>query len=208
MATRLEPTEDVAADTLNDALLVRAQRALLRASREVDERVAADAVSAPSDALVLLRLLEQPEVLDALRAADPLAPARVRGIEARLQLIELAGGLLSAADVATVLGLTRQAVEKRRRAARLLAVSLGRRGYRYPAFQFVGGQTLPGLARILAALESRDAWTQVHFFVNRRTDLGDRSPAEVLLPTAGFRDGDPADAVIDAAEADLDQGAA
>ncbi|ODS51866.1 MAG: hypothetical protein ABS36_19020 [Acidobacteria bacterium SCN 69-37] len=198
----------MAADTLNDALLVRAQRALLQAAGEADERVAADAVSAPSDALVLLRLLEQPEVLDALRAADSLAPARVRGIGARLQLIELAGGLLSVAEVAAVLDLTRQAIEKRRRAGRLLAVSLGRRGYRYPAFQFVDGQTLPGLERVLAVLGSRDAWTQMHFFVNRRPDLGDRSPAEVLLPTLDVRDDDPADAVIEAAEAALDQGAA
>jgi hypothetical protein len=208
MAVRLEPADNLAADTLNEALLVRVQRALLRASREVDQRVAADAVSASSDALVLLRLLEQPEVLEGLRAADPLAPARVRGIGARLELIELAGGLLSAAEVATELGLTRQAVEKRRRAARLLAVSLGRRGYKYPAFQFAGGGTLPGLERVLAALGTRDAWTQLRFFVLRRGDLGDRSPVEVLRPAANARDGDPADAVIEAAEADLDQGAA
>jgi hypothetical protein len=207
MGIRLEPADEVSANTANEALLTRARRALVRASREIDEHVAADVVSASSDALVLLRLLEQPAVLDALCAADPLAPARVRGIDARLKLIERSGGLLSAAEAAHLLGLTRQAIEKRRRAGRLLSVSLGRRGYRYPAFQFAGGRTLPGLERVLAALGGRDPWTQVSFFLNGRSDLDGRSPVELLQPAQGPLERDSVDAVVEAAEADLDQGA-
>jgi hypothetical protein len=193
--------ERTAAATLATALLTRTRRAVADVTRDVDDRTAADAVSASSDALVLVRLLEQPEVLDALRAADALAPARLRGIEARAKLVDLAGGLASSEEASAALGLTRQAIEKRRRAGRLLALSLGKRGYRYPVFQFGEGRTLPGLERVLDALEGTDAWTALAFFVNRRAELGDRSPVELL------RIGQ-VDAVIEAAGTIREQGAA
>lgn len=199
-ATKLESGSKASA-TLADALVTRTRRAVTTMTSGVDARTAADAVAASSDALVLLRLLEQPELLESLRAADPLAPARLRGIDARRKLVDLAGGLLSSEEAATTLGLTRQAIEKRRRAGRLLCLSLGKRGYRYPAFQFVDGKTLSGLERVLDALKDRDAWTQLSFFVNRRAELGNRKP--VALLQAGRIDD-----VVEAAEADADQGAA
>jgi hypothetical protein len=112
------------------------------------------------------------------------------------------------ADAAAVLGITRQGVEKRRRSGRLLSVSLGKRGYRYPAFQFVDGHALPGIARVLAALEGKDPWTQLSFFVNRRSDLDGRSPVEVLQLAVGAAEDDRVDVVVEAAEAEADQGAA
>lgn len=199
--TKTTPARARRPGNLADALLMRTRRAVEQMTRDVDARAAADAVSAASDALVVLRLLEQPEALESLRGADPLAPARLRGIDARKKLVDLAGGLLSSEDAAMALGLTRQAVEKRRRAGRLLSLSLGRRGYRYPAFQFADGATLTGLERVLDALTGRDAWTQLAFFLNRRVDLANQSPVTRL------RRGD-VDAVVDAAGADAHQGAA
>jgi len=78
------------------------------------------------------------------------------------------------------LGLSRQAVDKRRRAGRLLALSFGRRGYRYPAFQVVDGDVQPGLERVIAALADQDGWSRLAFFVNRRSDLNDESPLSLL----------------------------
>lgn len=207
MAMKLE-LSGTSPKTLTDALTARTSRALKRVTEGVDATVAADAVSEPSDTLVLLRLLEQPSVLELMRTADPLAPARLRGVEAKARLVELASGLLSAAEAAAALGITRQGIEKRRRAGRLLAVSLGRRGYRYPAFQFVDGQTLPGLDRVLAALKGQDPWTQLSFFVNRRSDLDGRSPLDRLQPTVNRPAVNPEDEVVQLAEADADQGAA
>jgi hypothetical protein len=89
-------------------------------------------------------------------------------------MIDLAGGTLSSEEAARALHLTRQAVEKRRRAGRLLALSLGRRGHRYPAFQF-GEGGLPGLERVLGALKDHDPWTQLAFFVTRQSDLDDQT---------------------------------
>ena len=142
--------------------------------------MAAEALSESSDSLALLKLLEQPRILEELHKSDPLARARLRGVPARKQLVELAGGVLSSDEVAELLGLTRQAVDKRRRAGRLLALAFGKRGHRYPAFQFVEGRLLPGLEQVLAALKAHDPWTQLSFFVNRSSDLNDESPVTVL----------------------------
>jgi hypothetical protein len=208
MAARSASAKAASSATLAEALGARAARAVVQMTSDVDERVASEAVSASSDALVLLRLFERPEVLESLRAADPLAPARLRGIAARRRLVDLAGGLLSAEQAGDELGITRQAIEKRRRAGRLLSLLLGRRGYRYPAFQFVDGHTLPGLERVLDALSGRDPWTQVSFFVNRRSDLDGRSPVQLLQATRRRPDRDVVDAIVEAAEAEMEQGAA
>ncbi|HVW04458.1 MAG TPA: hypothetical protein VHB78_05585 [Vicinamibacterales bacterium] len=208
MAARSASAKAASSATLAEALGARAARAVVQMTSGVDERAASEAVSASSDALVLLRLFERPEVIESLRASDPLAPARLRGVEARRKLIDLAGGLLSAEAAGDALGITRQAIEKRRRAGRLLSLSLGKRGYRYPTFQFVEGHTLPGLERVLDALRGRDPWTQVSFFVNRRSDLDGRSPVQLLQSIRRRPDRDVVDAVIEAAEADAEQGAA
>lgn len=165
---------------LHAALVARLLKAVADVAEDVEERLAAEAVSESSDPLTLVRLLEQPQMLDELRAVAPLAPARLRGIAARKRLIELAGGALSADEAAEALGLTRQAVDKRRRGGKLLALSAGKRGYRYPAFQFVSGGVLPGLERVLGTLSHHDAWMRLSFLVNRSSDLNDESPIAVL----------------------------
>ncbi|MGE3841402.1 MAG: hypothetical protein AB7I50_07430 [Vicinamibacterales bacterium] len=177
METWLAPLE---VTPLQSALARRLMKALLTAAAEADESLAADAVSESSDVLSVVRLLEQPGILAELSAADPLAPARLRGVAARHALLERAGGTLSTEEVAAALNLSRQAVDKRRRAGRLLALSFGRRGYRYPAFQFVDGDVLPGLERVLPELGDQDVWSRLAFFVNRRSDLGDKAPASLL----------------------------
>ena len=149
-------------------------------TEKVDHAVATEAVSESSYPLTLVRVLKRPEILDELRRADPLAQARLRGITARQQLIDMAGGVLSSDQAADALGLTRQAVDRRRRAGKLPAISAGKRGYRYPAFQFASGGVLPGLETVLNALEPHDPWMQLSFFVNPSSDLDGESPVAVL----------------------------
>jgi len=55
----------------------------------------------------------------------------------------------------SLLHLTRQAGQTTVK-GQLLVVSLGRRGYLYPAWQFQAGQVLPGLERVLASLKDYD----------------------------------------------------
>lgn len=165
---------------LQSALARRLMKALLSAATEASESVAADVVAESSDVLSVVRLLEQPGILADLSAIDPLAPARLRGVAARHVLLARAGGTLSSEEAAETLGLSRQAVDKRRRAGKLLALSFGKRGYRYPVFQFVDGDVLPGLDRVLAELADQDGWSRLAFFVNRRSDLRDKSPVSLL----------------------------
>jgi hypothetical protein len=186
---------------LQSALARRLLKAVLSAAAEADESVAAEAVSESSDALSVVRLLEQPEILAHLSAIDPLAPARLRGIAVRHALLEHAGGTLSSEEVAETLGLSRQAVDKRRRTDKLLALAFGRRGYRYPACQFVDGNVLTGLDRVLAELGDDDGWSRLAFLVSRRSDLDDESPLSRLEQNDIER-------VVQAARAAGDHGAA
>lgn len=182
------------------ALATRLFRAIADVTHDVDEQSVADALSASSDSLAVLRVLEQPAVVESLKASDPLGPARLRGVAARHQLIEAAGGALSSAQLADALGLTRQAVDKRRRAGKLLALSVGRRGYRYPAFQVVNGELLKDLEQVLEGLSGHDAWAQLAFLVTAQSDLEGRTPVDCLKD--GHRE-----AVLRAATSLAEQGA-
>ena len=168
---------------------------------KLGDQYLSDAVSAPTGYLVLLNVLKTPDVLEALQAADPLAPALVQGIEAKKRLLDEHGGVLTSEQVAKRIGLTHQAVEKRRSKGKLIAVSKGRRGYLYPAWQFTGGSVLPGLERVLDALSAHDEWTRIIFFVNGNVRLSGRTPLEALK-------GGDFDSVIAAAEAYGEHGAA
>lgn len=106
--------------------------------------------------------------------------------------MEKAGGVLGVAEVAGLLGLKRDAVDKRRKRERLVAVDLGRHGWRYPAFQFAADGLLPGLEEALEALRPEDGWVALSFFLEGAEELGGRTPAEALA------DGD-ARAVVEAA---------
>ncbi len=162
------------------AFLARALNALARLTPELGERALGDAAGAPSDYAVLLRALEAPDALAVLRRDDPLAPARIRGLKARAQLLEAEGGTLTAEQVAALLNITRQAVDKRRRAGRLLALSTGRRGCAYPAWQFGPEGVLPGFEEVLAALTVRGPWTQAAFFLGGNLYLDGETPLAEL----------------------------
>lgn len=158
------------------AFLARALNALARLAPRLEERALGDAAGALSDYAALLSALEQPDALGALQAEDLLATARVRGLRARAHLLAAEGGTLSVEAAANLLGVTRQAINKRRRAGRLLALSTGRHGYAYPAWQFGANSVLPGLEEVLADLHEHDPWTQAGFFLNGSLDLDGAAP--------------------------------
>jgi len=164
------------------AFAQRVVNAVLDLTDDLDDRCLADLVSSPSNLDALLRALSTPEAQVVLRAhdPDPLAPARLRGLHAREQLLSAEGGMLGVDEVARTLDLTRQGVDKRRRAGRLLAISTGRHGYQYPAWQFTATGVLPGLEPVLEALSGHDAWMQLVFFVSGNVRLNNESPLAEL----------------------------
>jgi hypothetical protein len=147
---------------------------------QLHEAALKDALKAPTEFGTILQALESPEVAASVRDQDPLAMARLRGIEAKRRILTGDGGMLSAARVGGILTISRQAVEKRRKAGRLIGVSLGRRGFGYPAWQFSERGTLPHLEVVLDALKQNDAWTKLVFFASENVVTDGRKPLEVL----------------------------
>jgi hypothetical protein len=167
---------------------------------QVHEAALKDALKAPTEFDTILHALERPEVAAAVRNQDPLAMARLRGIDAKRRMLTDEGGILSAEKVGEVLTISRQAVEKRRKAGRLIGVSLGRRGFGYPAWQFSERGTLPGLEVALDALKPHDAWTKLVFFTSENAVTDGKKPLDVL------RSGD-IEKVVAAAQTYGEQGA-
>ncbi len=159
--------------------MMRAIKAVLKFT-ELSEDSIIDAARSPRDLDVLVKGLLANPIVEDLKAIEPLTPAFIRGYEAKRKLIEEHGGTLSAEKVGELLGITRQAVEKRRQAGKLLALTIGRHGYRYPAWQFNESGTLPGLEQVLSVLASHDKWMQTAFFVSRNPRLNGRTPQEML----------------------------
>lgn len=139
-----------------------------------------DVADASSDLEVLLRILEMPESVRVLSETDPLAAAKVRGLRAREQLLNVEGGVVSSEQAADLLHMSRQGIDKRRKKGQLIGLSIGRRGYVYPVWQFVQGGTLPGLESVLSELRDHDAWMQTAFMVNANTRLNRESPLAKL----------------------------
>jgi hypothetical protein len=130
-----------------------------------DESLAA-ALEAPSDFGGLARLLSDSAALGvSLETVDPLAEAVARGAEIKQELLREAGGGWSSPRVAELLGITRQAVDKRRRAGKLLALQTGQGDHVYPVCQFADGEVLPGLDRFLAAFAGGGPWVRLSVLV-------------------------------------------
>lgn len=167
-------------DALRSVVLARSLNALAEAMAR-DARGLEDVASAPSDLAVLLRMLERPEALEALLAEDPLAAARLRGIEARSKLLEQEGGAVPAGELGLMLGgITPQAVNKRRKAGRLLGLPVGESRYRYPVWQVEGGSVLPGFEEVLKVFGVEDPWMRAAFFLGGNARLGGERPLDEL----------------------------
>ena len=164
---------------LMQVFMMRAINAVLRFT-ELSEDSIVDAAKSPRDLDVLVKGLLASPIVEDLKAIEPLTPAFIRGYEAKRKLIEDHGGTFSAEKIGEVLGISRQAVEKRRQAGKLLALTIGRHGYRYPVWQLYESGTLPGLEQVLRVLSSHDQWMQTAFFVSKNPRLNNRTPKEML----------------------------
>jgi hypothetical protein len=147
---------------------------------DLSEEVLVGASSTPDNWHAVLRAMGSPEMLRQMQASDPLANAFLRGIEARIRLIQENGGVFSTEQVARYLDVTQQAVTKRRHSRQLLGLTFRRRGCMYPAWQFVQSGTVPGLHDVLMALAEDDEWMQNVFFITPNTRLAGLRPLEYL----------------------------
>jgi hypothetical protein len=141
----------------------------------------AEALSAPTGAGAVARLLADAAALGAAGELDPLAASIALGAETRADLARRAGGLLTAAQMGKVLGgISRQAVDKRRRASQLLAMRVGA-DWRYPAAQADrDGNVPPGFAGVLQAMRDAGPWATLDFLLAPDTTLGGLTPLDAL----------------------------
>jgi hypothetical protein len=166
--------------SLDRAFRQRAGNALQRMYENVGEETVVSALGAPSDLGALARALAETIAADpATRELDPYAAALARGAEHREQLLQQAGGALSAERVGQILHISRQAVDKRRANRKLLAVKQAG-DWRYPVFQFENDGPADALKTVIAALDDPSGWSSLDFLLTPDSVLEGHAPAEAL----------------------------
>jgi hypothetical protein len=135
------------------------------------------------------------------RVPDPLMAAVRRGRSIMRELLRLSGAPMTAAKAARYLGVRAVDVRRMRDGHGLLSLGVDPLEV-YPAWQFRGGGTLPGLRRVLRSLAmgGHDEWSSLAFLVGNRKDLGGQSPLDRMM-AGGWR------AVLDMARAAEPDGA-
>jgi hypothetical protein len=112
-----------------------------------------------------------------------LERAQARATVAKVDLLKRAD-MLTGAQLAERLGLTRATIDKRRTEGKLLALDFGtKRGFRYPAWQSDLVQDAEARAtfeQVLRSLEEEGVWSRYRFFTQAAPALGGVSPTEAL----------------------------
>lgn len=118
---------------------------------------------------------ETPAELDALNQA--LAAATARGDASRRDLLNRPD-MLTLAEVAKRLGMSRDTTNRRRQDGLLLAVQGEARGFRYPEWHIVDGQILKGIDTVIA--RTGNGWA-AFFALQRIYPSAGQSGRELLL---------------------------
>jgi hypothetical protein len=165
---------------LRDVFLRRTLGALERISENITEQTLIHALAAPTDLGGLARVIGDATIVDdATRKLDPLATALARDAEQRETLLARSAGVLSAEEVGRILGITRQAVDKRRVNRRLLAVKQAG-DWRYPGFQFADGGPCDAMKAVIEILDDPTGWSTLAFLLTPDSVLEERTPSEAL----------------------------
>jgi hypothetical protein len=172
---RARPSADLEA-----AFMARAERVIGEIATRLTRGEMQDLLASGSDMRFAVGLLSgSSAVLETVGSGDPLAAARLRGAEARRALLESEGGWLAPEDVARLLHISRQAVEKRAQRGRLFALPLGARTV-FPAFQFDAEGVINGVEEVLGAFDVADPWMRAQFMLTGDPRLGGERPIEAL----------------------------
>ena len=119
---------------------------------------------------------------------EALERAQTRATLAKVELLKRAD-MLTGAQLAERLGLTRATVDKRRTEGKLLALDFGtKRGFRYPSWQGDLVQDADARAtfeQVLRSLEEEGVWSRYRFFTQPAPALGGVSPTEALRAGRG-----------------------
>jgi hypothetical protein len=113
-----------------------------------------------------------------LRIAQPNSTdaTRAEASNEKQKLLEAGGGCVTVSEAAKMIGISRQAIDKRRANGNLLAVTHHKRGYLYPKWQF----GLEGIEQVLEKLSDEGSWTKMLFMLSPTARFSDSSPLDYL----------------------------
>lgn len=165
---------------LRARFLARSIGALAKIAERLDQRELTTAMASPTAGSALFSALTRPGG-DQILEGGPLTAARLRGVHARDALLAAEGGRRARERrCRRAARVSRQAVDKRRTSGKLLALELGRRGFRYPAWQLGDGDLLPEIEEILKLLDVHLPIAQMRFFLSGDHALGGERPLDLL----------------------------
>lgn len=95
-------------------------------------------------------------------------------------LAEAVGPVYDTSGVMRILGVTKQAIDDRRRNGSILALRTGDGMWVYPAFQFDGGRIHPGLLPAVRSLKDAPPWASALWFVTPNERLDELSPVDFV----------------------------
>ena len=172
--------------TWNIAALGEVQRAFLTRSVEaitriagMDDAAAMLALEAPTDVGTLAYAVSAAAAAPSIAQLDPEAALLAEGARLKSDLLERAGGALGVGQVASLLRVSRQAVDKRRKAGKLIAVPAGE-DYAYPACQFTDEGVVAGLDKALGVMPVQDPWMRLEWLLTEDDVLEGSSPLVAL----------------------------
>lgn len=166
-------------DEMGQALAARALGWLAGGVGSLEPEQVTSALVAPSGYEAVLPLMEA----RMLGEADPLARAKLRGVERKGELLEAEGGAAGTGEVSEVLGITPQAVDKRRERGTILALPTGGGRYAFPRWQFdERGKDglIPGFAAALKNFSVESPWMRAEFMLAPNGRLGGKRPLDAL----------------------------
>jgi hypothetical protein len=173
---------------IRDAFIRRTAHAIERLAVQADEATLVEAMAAPTDFGTLARvLIDFGAIGSAVADIDPGAVDLAREIEHRTDVVQRAGGTLSAEEVGKLLKITRQAVDKRRRNKSLLALRQGG-DWLYPRAQFHEHEAIPGVADVIRGFEDSGPWVTLEFLITEDDVLDGLSPLAALLKGGDLRE--------------------
>lgn len=148
-----------ASDTLRRKALEKLTLAIAKAVEAASDDTLADIVGS-SDLRHALTLAPRDIAPEAPADIAAIKAAREKTAQFREEMATRAGGMYDRAQVAIMLGVSTAAIEKQRQRRQILGVPYGSE-IRYPAAQFVNGETVGHLKRILEAFDDTDPWQQL-----------------------------------------------
>lgn len=172
----------LSADPVRAAFQRRSIDAVNRIAAQAPTKSLANALGAPTDVGGLARILSDGEAIGAaVPTLDPLAPLIARNTEHRLELLERCGATLTAEQAGQFIGISRQAIDKRRRSGTLIALRQAG-SWQYPRCQFneARHEVIAGLPKLLESMAMSNPWVVLDFLLAPDRTLDGRTPLDVL----------------------------